>query len=317
MGEPGQAAAAPEISIVIPAYNEAESVPELLARIDEVMRRWGRRHESLVIDDGSRDGTHAAAVEAARALSGVRAISLSRNFGKAAALAAGFARARGRYVVTIDADLQDDPEEIPRLVELLEQAPCDLVSGWKQKRQDGWIKNWSSKLFNRVTSRMTGLHLHDFNCGLKAYRAEVLPALRVYGEMHRFLPAMAHLQGFAVRELPVRHHRRRHGRTKYGPARFLNGFLDLITLLFLSARSTSPLHFFGRIGLALLVLGLGINGYFLFEWITGHGLRLRPLLLLGVVLWILAVQFVSLGLVAELIVAGRHPEKEYRVRREQ
>lgn len=304
-----------DISVVIPALNEAESLPELLDNIDEVVRGMGRTYEVWVVDDGSRDGTFAAVEAVARKRPQVHAVAFHRNFGKAAALSAGFARSRGRVVITMDADLQDDPAEIPRLVAAIE-AGSDLVSGWKQDRQDGFVKNQSSRVFNAVTARMIGLRLHDFNCGLKAYRYDVTRAVRVYGELHRFIPAMAHLGGFRVTELPVRHHRRRHGRTKYGPNRFLNGLLDLMTLLFLNSRSTAPLHFFGRLGLVMFVIGAGINGYFLFEWVTGHGLRLRPLLLLGVVLFIMAVQFVSLGLLAELIVAGRHPESEYRVRRE-
>ena len=303
------------LSVVIPAYNEAESLPQLLAGIDAVAARLGRPYEAWVIDDGSRDGTHEAVAAVARQRPQVHVVSFTRNFGKAAALAAGFARVRGEIVITMDADLQDDPEEIPRLVAALEEGR-DLISGWKQRRQDGFVKNQSSKVFNLVTSAMIGLRLHDYNCGLKAYRREVIDSLRIYGEMHRFIPALAHLEGFRVGELKVKHHRRRHGRTKYGLDRFLNGFLDLITLLFLRSRATSPLHFFGRVGLTMFILGAGINGYFLAEWALGHGLRVRPLLLLGVVLFIMAIQFVSLGLLAELIVAGRHPEREYRVRRE-
>ncbi len=304
-----------DVSIVIPAYNESDSLPELLGRIDEVLRAAGFSYEVWVVDDGSRDGTFAVVSEIAKTRPEIHGVALRRNFGKSAALSAGFARARGRLVVTMDADLQDDPAEIPLLLAEIAKG-SDLVSGWKQDRQDGFVKNKSSKVFNWVTSLATGLRLHDFNCGLKAYRAEVIQAVRVYGEMHRFIPAMAHLQGFRVTEVRVRHHRRRHGRTKYGPNRFLNGFLDLLTLLFLNSRSTSPLHFFGRVGLFMFVVGALINGYFLGEWILGHGLRVRPLLLLGVVLLIMAVQFVSLGLVAELIVSGRHPERDYHVRSE-
>jgi len=275
----------------------------------------GRTYEVLVIDDGSSDGTFDRVVELAAGRPEIRGISFSRNYGKAAALAAGFAAAGGRLVITMDADLQDDPVEIPRLVAKIEDEGYDLVSGWKQKRKDSFIKNSTSKLFNGVTSLMCGLRLHDFNCGLKAYRSEVTKTLRIYGEMHRYTPALAHLEGFRVGELKVRHHARRFGVTKYGPARFLNGFLDLLTVQFLNSRATSPLHFFGRIGLFFLLVGSIIDGYFLVQWITGHGLHIRPLLLLGVTLILLAVQFVSLGLMAELIVSGRHPEMEYRVRR--
>ncbi|MFH1843868.1 MAG: glycosyltransferase family 2 protein [bacterium] len=304
-----------DISIVIPAFNEQESIPELLARIHEVLTEMGRTYEVLVIDDGSSDGTFDKVVELAAGRPEIHGISFSRNYGKAAALAAGFTAAGGRLVITMDADLQDDPVEIPRLVAKIEDEGYDLVSGWKQNRQDSFIKNQTSKLFNGVTSLMSGLRLHDFNCGLKAYRSEVIKTLRLYGEMHRYTPALAHLEGFRVGELKVRHHARRFGVTKYGPARFLNGFLDLLTVLFLNSRSTSPLHFFGRIGLFFLLAGSIIDGYFLVQWIAGHGLHIRPLLLLGVTLILLAVQFVSLGLMAELIVAGRHPEMEYRVRR--
>jgi len=217
-------------------------------------------------------------------------------------------------VITMDADLQDDPAEIPDLVARIEQG-WDLVSGWKQDRKDSFIKNQTSKIFNGVTSLATGLRLHDFNCGLKAYRREVIETVKVYGEMHRYIPALAHREGFRVTEMPVRHHKRTHGITKYGPARFINGFLDLMTLMFLSGRASSPLHLFGRIGVFSFAVGAVIDLYFLGLWLAGHGLRLRPLLLLGVVLVLLAVQFISLGLIAELVVAGRHPEQEYRVRR--
>jgi glycosyltransferase involved in cell wall biosynthesis len=215
----------------------------------------------------------------------------------------------------MDADLQDDPAEIPRLLAMIEEENFDLVSGWKQDRKDSFLKNQTSKLFNTTTSLVSGLRLHDFNCGLKAYRAEVTKALRIYGELHRYIPVLAHLEGFKVGELKVRHHPRRYGSSKYGLARFLNGFLDLMTVIFLTSRARSPLHFFGRVGIFFLVVGLIINGYFLWQWLMGQGLHIRPLLLLGVALILLAMQFVSLGLIAELVVAGHHPELEYRVRR--
>jgi hypothetical protein len=214
----------------------------------------------------------------------------------------------------MDADLQDDPAEIPGLIEKMKEG-WDLVSGWKQNRKDNFVKNNTSKIFNWFTSWMCGLKLHDFNCGLKVYRREVTRRVKLYGEMHRFVPALAHLDGFRVTEQPVRHFVRRYGRTKYGLARFVNGFLDLLTVYFLHARRASPLHFFGRAGLGFLTVGGGISLYFLIWWMLGNGLRLRPILLLGLVFIVVALQFISLGLIAELVVAGRRPEEEYRIAR--
>lgn len=305
---------APDLSVVVPALNEAESLPELVDRIAQGARAAGVTHEVWIIDDGSTDGTEAVLDRLRADHPEVRAVLFTRNYGKAAALSAGFAHARGARVITMDADLQDDPAEIPALLARLDEG-WDLVSGWKQDRKDGFIKNKTSRLFNFVTGRAVGLRLHDFNCGLKAYRREVCESVRVYGEMHRYIPAQAHLQGFRVTELPVRHHRRKHGVTKYGANRFLNGFLDLLTLLFLSRRSSSPLHLFGRLGALFALTGGAILLFFLGQWLAGHGLRIRPLMLLGVTLVILAVQFVSLGLVAELVVAGHRPEADFRVRR--
>ena len=305
---------APDISVVVPALNESESLPELVSRIDAAVTGMGRTYEVWIIDDGSTDGTTGVVDRLREGNPSVHSIQFTRNYGKAAALSAGFANATGTYVITMDADLQDDPAEIPALVAKLEEG-FDLVSGWKQDRKDSFIKNNTSKIFNFVTSRATGLRLHDFNCGLKAYRSEVTRAVRLYGEMHRYIPAQAHGEGFHVTEIPVRHEERKHGVTKYGNARFVNGFLDLMTLKFLSARSASPLHLFGRIGVSLFSAGSLILLWFLLQWILGHGLHIRPLMLLGVTFVILAIQFVSLGLIAELVVAGNHPETEYRVRR--
>jgi glycosyltransferase involved in cell wall biosynthesis len=302
-----------DISVVVPALDEAESLPELCGLIHETIVGMGQTYEVIVVDDGSTDGTAAIVKKLSEANPALHCIEFTRNYGKAAALSAGFAAVRGRYVVTMDADLQDNPGEIPDMIAKLEEG-YDLVSGWKQRRKDSFIKNNTSKIFNAVTSMSTGLKLHDFNCGLKVYRREVTQAVRLYGEMHRYIPAQAHMQGYRVTEIPVHHQERKYGDTKYGSSRFINGFLDLMTLLFLSARSTSPLHFFGRIGVVLTLVGGGILSWFLIYWLTGHGLRIRPLMLLGVTLVILAMQFVSLGLIAELVVAGRNPESEYRVR---
>ena len=303
-----------DLSVIVPAFNEAESLPELVERIAAAAEGGGLSWEVWIIDDGSTDDTFAVTQKLAGARPQVRGLCFGRNFGKAAALAAGFREAGGAVVVTMDADLQDDPAEIPALMAKLEEG-WDLVSGWKQKRRDSLIKNQTSKVFNWFTWRMCGLRLHDFNCGLKAYRREVTHRLRVYGEMHRYVPALAHLEGFRVTELPVRHAARKYGRTKYGMARFVNGFLDLLTVYFLHAKRTSPLHFFGRLGLACLTIGGAISLYFLVWWLTGHGLRVRPTMVLGLVLIVMALQFVSLGLIAEMIVAGRRPEAEYRIAR--
>ena len=303
-----------DVAVVVPAFNEAESLPELVDRIAEAISALGRTWEVWVIDDGSTDGTFRVVEELAASRPEVHGLSFGRNFGKAAALGAGFRAASARIVITMDADLQDDPAEIPALVGRIEEG-WDLVSGWKQDRKDNFIKNNTSKIFNWFTSRMCGLKLHDFNCGLKAYRREVTRRVKLYGEMHRYVPALAHMDGFRVTELPVRHFVRKYGRTKYGMARFINGFLDLLTVYFLHARRTSPLHFFGRAGLCFMVVGGGISLYFLVWWLMGNGLHLRPILLLGLVFILVALQFVSLGLIAELVVAGRRPEEEYRITR--
>ncbi|MBD3219688.1 glycosyltransferase [bacterium] len=301
-----------DLSVVVPAWNEADSLPELTRRIALAVAPLDLDWEVLVVDDGSVDTTWETVERLHVDQPRVRGLRFARNYGKAAALAAGFAAARGERIVTMDADLQDDPDEIPDLLARLDEG-WDLVSGWKQDRKDTWVKNNSSKLFNWATGRMCGLRLHDFNCGLKAYRRAVTDRVRLYGEMHRYVPALAHLEGFRVTEMPVRHHRRKFGATKYGWNRFLHGFLDLLTVYFLHARGTSPLHLFGRFGALFGGAGLAISLYFLVYWATGHPLRVRPMLVGGLVLIVMAVQFVSLGLLAELIVAGRKPEAAYRV----
>lgn len=301
-----------DLTVLVPAYNEAGSLPELAAQIREVLDGRDGSWEMLVVDDGSDDGTWSAITSLHEQDDRVRGIRFARNYGKAAALAAGFKSARGEHIITMDADLQDDPAEIPDLLARLGDG-YDLVSGWKQDRQDSWLKNNSSKVFNWATGRMCGLPLHDFNCGLKAYRRGVTERLRLYGEMHRYVPALAHLDGFRVTEMPVRHRARKFGATKYGWDRFLNGFLDLLTVSFLHARGTSPLHFFGRVGALFGGVGGLISLYFLLWWATGHAIRVRPILVAGLVLVVMAIQFVSLGLIAELVVSGRQPETSFRV----
>jgi glycosyltransferase involved in cell wall biosynthesis len=301
-------------SAVVPAYNEAESLPELIRRIREAFGQLGGAGEIIVVDDGSTDATERVLEDLARAEPRLHAIFFRRNFGKSAALAAGFAQARGRFVFTLDADLQDDPAEFPGLLAALQGGNLDVVSGWKRERKDPAGKRIPSKLFNSVVSRVSGLRLHDMNCGLKVYRREVVEHLPVHGELHRFLPALAHWQGFRVGEKAVRHEARRHGRSKFGPSRFVNGFLDLLTVMFLTAGQRSPLHLFGRLGLWTTAVGLLIHAYFFALWIMGRGLRVRPLLLFGVGLILLGIQFVSMGLLAEMI-ANQDRRREYPVRR--
>ncbi len=238
----------------------------------------------------------------------MRVITFRRNFGKAAALDAAFRRTRGRYVATIDADLQDDPAEIPLLIDYLERSDLDLVNGWKKVRRDPLTKRIPSKFWNLLTRIISGLRLHDFNCGLKLYRREVVKALRVHGDLHRYLPVLAHWAGFRVGEKPVNHRPRRFGRTKYaGPGRFVRGFLDLMTVKFLNRYVSSPLHFFGLFGLLLLTVGVVLNLILLWEKIQGHGIGDRPLLFLAVMLVIVGIQFISFGLLGEMM--AREPQE--------
>ncbi len=297
----------PQLTLVIPLFNEEESLRELYTEITSALAA-GPGYEIIFIDDGSTDGSRTVLTTLTEFDPAVRVITFRRNFGKAAALDAAFRRARGRYVVTLDADLQDDPVEIPGLIAMLERDNLDLVSGWKKVRRDPLTKRIPSKFWNALTRFISGLKIHDFNCGLKIYRREVVKALRVHGDLHRYLPALAHWAGFRVGEKPVNHRPRRYGRTKYGgPGRFLRGFLDLITVKFLNRYVSSPLHFFGLLGLALLAVGIVLNLYLLWEKIQGRSVGQRPLLWLAVMLVIVGVQFISFGLLGEMI--AREPKE--------
>jgi len=301
----------PELSIVVPVYDEAESLPVLYEELCRVLQQLPLSAEMIFVDDGSRDGS----VDILRALHAqderVQVIEFRRNFGKSAALHAGFQAARGRVVVTLDADLQDVPAEIPRLLEAL--ADADLVSGWKYQRQDPASKRWPSRWFNFVVRHLTGVPLHDFNCGLKAYRREVIEELSLYGELHRYIPVLAHHRGFRVTEVPVAHRPRRFGHSKFGSARFFRGFFDLLTVLFLTQYTRRPLHLFGWFGMISLGLGFMINAYLSLQWFMGHPIGHRPLLLLGVLLMIFGAQFFLTGLLGELITnASARPEYSVR-----
>jgi glycosyltransferase involved in cell wall biosynthesis len=300
------------LSVVVPAFNERESLPEFHRELVEVLERTGRAWEVIYLDDGSRDGSDRVIAELAAADRRVRGVSFRSNFGKSAALATGFKLVRGTHVLTLDADLQDDPAELPRLVEALEGG-LDLVSGWKRRRRDPITKTLPSKLFNAVTSQVAGIRLHDFNCGFKLYRREVTDALEVYGELHRFLPALAHWMGFRVGEVPVNHRPRLHGRSKFGAARFVNGFLDLMSAAFISKNGLKPLHVFGRIGLLFLAGGALLALWFVWTWLGGAPLRVRPLMLFGATLVLLGLQLILMGLLGEMI-AHTHSRTDYPIR---
>ena len=291
------------ISVVIPLLNEEESLPELSLQLDSVLTKIaGNRWEVIFIDDGSTDKSYSVIKTINERRRNFKAIRFRRNYGKSAALNAGFQQAEGKIIITMDADLQDDPAEIPNLINKLKEG-YDLVSGWKKKRYDPFIKRNTSKIFNYFTSLTSGIKLHDFNCGLKAYRKETAKSLQVYGEMHRYLPALANWDGYKVSEIPVQHHARRYGKTKYGISRFFKGYLDLLTVLFTTRYLKRPLHFFGTIGTILSVAGFITNLYLLIEWCLGKTyLSNRPLALFAIALIIVGVQLISLGLIGEMIV---------------
>jgi glycosyltransferase involved in cell wall biosynthesis len=288
------------VSVVIPVFDERESLRPLAAELLPALQALERRYEVIFVDDGSRDGSTEVLADLAAAEPEVRVVRLRRNFGKGAALMAGFREARGDAVVTLDADLQDDPAEIGRMLAVLEDG-ADLVSGWKENRQDPWTKRAASRVFNGVTARVSGLDLHDLNCGFKAYRAEVVRALALTGDLYRYIPVMAAAEGFRVRELSVNHRARRHGRSKYGLERYIRGFLDLLTIMFIGRFRSRPMHLFGGLGLLFCAIGVAIGAYLTALKLTGAAIGQRPLLLLSVLLIVVGIQLVTLGLISELI----------------
>ncbi|MFN0155181.1 MAG: glycosyltransferase family 2 protein [Gaiella sp.] len=296
------------ISVVVPVCNEELAVEPLLAELTVALDGTGERYEVIFVDDGSTDATFAALTRAHAAYDAVKVVRLRRNFGKAAALDAGFRLAEGDVVVTIDGDLQDDPAEIPRLLAKLSEG-FDLVCGWKTERRDPLRRRIPSRVFNRVTGLISGIRLHDMNCGLKAYRAEVVDGLRLYGELHRYIPVLAHYRGYRVAELPVNHRPRGHGRSRYGLERYLRGFLDLLTVTFMGRYRYRPLHLFGGLGLLVGACGGVILGYLTVVKIGGGAIGHRPLLTLGVLLVVVGIQLLSLGLLSELLTV-QHEERQ-------
>ncbi|HXG39149.1 MAG TPA: glycosyltransferase family 2 protein [Bacteroidota bacterium] len=304
----------PVVSIVIPLYNEEESLRELTQKIVDVMAGMRTSYEIIFVDDGSTDGSFQVLKELHAENRAVKVIRFRRNFGKSAALSVGFREARGKFVVTMDADLQDDPEEIPGLLQAMDDR-YDLISGWKKKRHDPITKTIPSRFFNFVTRVMTGIPIHDFNCGLKAYRGEVVKELNVYGELHRYIPVLAHYAGYRVGEKVVQHHPRKYGHTKFGISRFFRGFLDLLTVLFTTRYIRRPLHLFGVWGMVSFLIGAAIDIYLSIEWALGTtSLSNRPLFLVGFLFIIIGIQFVSIGLLGEMITRQQRSDEGYSIR---
>jgi glycosyltransferase involved in cell wall biosynthesis len=295
------------ISVVVPLFNEEHSLEELYAELTAVLDTQGQPFEVVFVDDGSTDGSMRLLSQLHDEATNVVVVHLRRNFGKAVALQAGFLEAQGDIVVTIDADLQDDPAEIPQLLAKLDEG-FDLVSGWKTRRNDPWTRRLLSRVFNWTTAVVSGVRLHDVNCGLKAYRAEVLRGLRIYGELHRFIPVLASYRGFRIAEIAVNHRPRQHGRSRYGLNRYLRGFFDLLSVTFMGRYRHRPLHLFGGVGLVMGLAGFIVLAYLTIIKIGGAGIGHRPLLTLGVLLLVVGVQLVSLGLLSELI-TSQHEER--------
>jgi glycosyltransferase involved in cell wall biosynthesis len=302
-----------KISVVIPLYNEEKSLEELYKRITLSLQPLPDSFELIFVDDGSTDNSFAVLRNLHKKDNRVKAIRFRKNFGKSAALSVGFKEAQGEIIVTIDADLQDLPEEIPALIKKMDEG-YDLVSGWKFKRKDPLFRKIASRLFNLVSSFFTGVKIHDFNCGLKSYRREVIEEMELYGELHRYIPAIANWKGFKVGEVKVNHRSRKHGKSKFGSERYLRGLFDLLTVIMLTKYPEKPLHFFGLMGTILSLAGLTINIYMAVLRISGKWISNRPLLLLGILLLILGIQFIFFGLMGELIVFSSQRETSYAVK---
>jgi glycosyltransferase involved in cell wall biosynthesis len=303
-----------DISVVIPLYNEEQSLRELYESIRNALsKNW--KYEVIFVDDGSTDNSIHVLHELRRHDRRVKIIRFRRNFGKSAALSVGFTHARGEFIITMDADLQDDPNEIPNLINEIKKG-FDLVSGWKKKRHDPITKTIPSRFFNFVVSTITGIKIHDFNCGLKAYRRETAKDVEIYGELHRYIPVLAHWRGYRIGEVPVQHYARKYGKTKFGFGRFWKGFLDFLTTLFTTRYMQRPLHLFGLWGLISFFVGFVIDLYLvILKFTEGMALSNRPLFFAGILLIIVGVQFISIGLLGELITKTRKTtEKDYSIR---
>ena len=312
-----------DLSIIIPFYNEAESLPELVRWIREVLGKEGLSYEILMIDDGSKDASWETVRTLGAEFPEIRGLSFRRNYGKSAALYEGFAMAEGEVVFTMDADLQDSPEEIPEMYRMIVEEGYDLVSGWKKHRKDNALtKNLPSKLYNWTARRVTGVKLHDMNCGLKAYRKAVVKDIEVYGEMHRYIPYLAKNEGYTkIGEKPVHHQKRKYGKSKFGIERFFNGLLDLMSLWFLSKFGKKPMHFFGTSGILMFLVGFALTLWVIIEKLVrqAHGLKFRavtdqPLFYLALVALVLGVMLFLAGFVGEMIARSSASRNNYNIK---
>ena len=311
-----------DISVVVPLYNEAESLPELTEWIRRVMVKNQFTYEIVLIDDGSKDGSWQVIQELKRDHAQITAVKFRRNYGKSAALNVGFAAAQGDVVITMDADLQDSPDEIPELYDRIRNQGADLVSGWKRQRYDPLTKTIPTKLFNTVTRSMSGIHnLHDFNCGLKAYKKEVVKSIEVYGEMHRYIPVIAKWAGFSnIQEQVVQHYPRKYGTTKFGPGRFVKGFLDLMSIFFVGKFGKRPMHFFGAIGVGSFIVGFFITMYLICEKLMNiakgtdyRNVTGQPLFYLALVAILIGTQLFLTGFIAELVSRNGAERNKYHI----
>lgn len=314
-----------DISVIVPLLNEKESLPELIARIAAVMKDNGYSYEVIMVDDGSDDGSWDEILHQAEGNSAVHGIRFRRNYGKSAALYCGFEKAQGDVVFTMDADLQDFPEEIPAMYRMVKDEGWDIVSGWKQKRQDNALtKNLPSKLYNATARRITGIRLHDMNCGLKAYRKEVIKDIEVYGEMHRYIPYLAKNAGYTrITEKPTQHAKRKYGKSKFGLNRFVNGFLDLLSLWFLSTFGKKPMHFFGYSGILMFLVGFVMTIWIIVEKLVAQGRHLpfrpvtdQPLFFLALLAIIIGVLFFLAGFLGEMIARSSSERNKYNIKSE-
>ena len=314
-----------DISVIVPLLNEKESLPELIARIAAVMKDNGYSYEVIMVDDGSDDGSWDEILHQAEGNSAVHGIRFRRNYGKSAALYCGFEKAQGDVVFTMDADLQDFPEEIPEMYRMVKDEGWDIVSGWKQKRQDNALtKNLPSKLYNATARRITGIRLHDMNCGLKAYRKEVVKDIEVYGAMHRYIPYLAKNAGYTrITEKPTQHAKRKYGKSKFGLNRFVNGFLDLLSLWFLSTFGKKPMHFFGYSGILMFLVGFVMTIWIIVEKLVAQGRHLpfrpvtdQPLFFLALLAIIIGVLFFLAGFLGEMIARSSSERNKYNIKSE-